>query len=272
MPATQSARYRVPHGFDVTRPTVARIQDYLLFGKDNFAADRAVAAELAAARIDPQRLALASRDFLRRAVRLIASRGVGQFVDLGCGLPACPNVHEVARAVQPFARVAYVDNDPVVTGHIAARLATPDGVLAVEADIRTPDRLIDTLITSGALHPDRPAAVLLVDVLHFITDAEDPAGLIAAIRDRLAPGSYLVLSAAAREGARPGGTADIATAYAAAGVPFTPRPRTQLTRFFDGFDLLDPGIVSLPEWRPVSWTDRTPLQAPTLGGVGRLAP
>jgi SAM-dependent methyltransferase len=249
---------------------VARIQDYLLFGKDNFAADRAVADQLAAARTDPQRLALASRDFLRRAVRVLADRGVTQFLDLGCGLPTTTNTHDVARAAHPCARVAYVDNDPVVTGHIGARLATSDGVLAVRADIRAPELLLDSLILAGGFEARRPAAVLLVSVLDFISDAENPAAIVAAIRDRLAPGSYLVLSAATCDGAHQDQAAAATAAWSAAGVQFTPRSRAHLSSLFDGFQLLDPGVVSLPDWRPLPWTDRTPLQSPALCGVGRL--
>jgi SAM-dependent methyltransferase len=282
MPVTQHAHPGVPQGYDATqvsvaplgydvaRPSVARIQDYLLFGKDHFAVDRAVADELAAARTDPQRLALASRDFLRRAVRMLADRGVTQFLDLGCGLPTTTNTHDVARAAHPCARVAYVDNDPLVTGHVAARLATPDGVRAVRADIRAPESLLGTLIASGAFDPARPAAVLLVSVLDFITDAEDPPAIVAAIRDRLAPGSYLVLSAATCDGARKDQAVAATAAWSAAGVPFTLRSCAQFTRLFDGFELLEPGVVSLPDWRPLPWTDRTPLQSPTLCGVGRL--
>lgn len=269
MPAFQHAALRGPAGFDVTRPSGARLHDYLLSGKDNFAADRAVADALGRADVDPQRLALASRDFLRRAVGVLAQRGVTQFLDLGCGMPSWLNVHEMARAVRPSARVVYVDNDPLVAGHVAARLATKDGVTAVCADIRDPVLVLDAAVQAG-LDLSRPVAVLLVSVLNFIGDEADPAGIVAAFRQTVAPDSYVTIAAGISDGAPPDLLAAMTSVYEAARIRIAFRASNDLMKLFDGWELLDPGVVSLPEWRPVPWTDRTPLKIPVLGGVARL--
>jgi S-adenosyl methyltransferase len=262
---------RVPEGVDVTRPSVARIYDYLLFGKDNFAADRAAAGRLMESRLDPRRLALANRGFLRRTVRFLARQGISQFLDLGSGLPTSPSVHEVAREVIPDARVVYVDHDPIVVAHNDALLATRDGVVTIRADVRDPDAVFGHEPLARCLDFGRPVAVLLLSVLHFISPEEDAAGIIARFRERMAPGSYLAISIGTSDGADPEMLAEATDTYARARMPFTLRSRTQIMDLFDGFDLVEPGLVSLPEWRPEFNTDRTPLRGPTLGATARLA-
>jgi len=262
---------RVPEGVDVTRPSIARIYDYLLFGKDNFAADRAAAEKLMQSRLDPRRLALANRAFLRRAVRFLAQQGISQFLDLGSGLPTSPSVHEVARDVVPGARVVYVDHDPIVVAHNDALLATGDGVVTVRADVREPDAVLDSDALNGCLDLGRPVAVLLLSVLHFISCDEDAPGIVATFRERMAPGSYLVISIGTSDGADSEMLAEATTTYAGARMPFTLRSRGQILDLFKGFDLVEPGLVSLPEWRPDFNTDRTPLKGPTVAAVARLA-
>jgi SAM-dependent methyltransferase len=269
MPAAQHTAHRGHGDFDATRPSGARLHDYLLSGKDHFAADRAVAAELDSAHVDPRRLALAGRDFLRRAVGLLAQRGVTQFLDLGCGMPAWLNVHETARSVRPGARVIYADNDPWVVRHVAARLATADGIAAVNADVTDPARVLDQAVRAG-LDLSRPVGVLLVSVLDFIGDETEPADIVRAFRQALAPDSHLVIASAVRDGAPPDLLAAMTRAFESAHLGITFRRSECLTRLFDGWELLDPGVVSLPEWRPVPWTDRTPLRVPAVGGVARL--
>jgi S-adenosyl methyltransferase len=262
---------RVPDGIDVTRPSIARIYDYLLFGKDNFAVDRAAADELMQSRLDPRRLALANRAFLRRAVRFVARQGISQFLDLGSGLPTSPSVHECAREVAPGARVAYVDHDPIVVAHNDAFLATRDGVVTVRADVREPDAVLGHDALRGCLDFGRPIAVLLLSVLHFISGDEDAPGIVARFRERMAPGSYLVVSIGTSDGADPEMLAEATTTYAGARMPFTLRSRDQIMDLFEGFELVEPGLVSLPEWRPDFNTDRTPLNGPTVAAVARLA-
>jgi hypothetical protein len=262
---------RVPEGVDVTRPSIARIYDYLLFGKDNFAADRAAADKLMQSRLDPRRLALANRAFLRRAVRFLARQGISQFLDLGSGLPTSPSVHEVAREIAPGARVVYVDHDPIVVAHNDALLATRDGVITVRADVREPDAVLGNDALSGCLDFGRPVAVLLFSVLHFISGDEDAPGIVARFRERMAPGSFLALSIGTSDGADPEMLAEATTTYADARMPFTLRSRDQILDLFDGFELVEPGLVTLTEWRPDYNTDRTPLRGPTVGAVARLA-
>ena len=261
---------RVPDGVDVTRPSIARIYDYLLYGKDNFAVDRAAAEKLMESRLDPRRLSLANRAFLFRAVRFFAQQGIAQYLDLGSGLPTAPSVHEVAREIIPAARVVYVDHDPIVVAHNDALLATRDGVITVRGDIRDPDTVLAREALTACLDFSQPVAVLVLSVLHFISHEEDAAGIIAKFRDRLAPGSYLAVSVGTSDGADPEMLAEATQTYAGARMPFTLRSRAQILDLFDGFDLVEPGLVSLPEWRPAFNTDRTPLKGPTLGAVGLL--
>jgi hypothetical protein len=268
---TKAYEPRVPEGIDVTRPSVARIYDYLLFGKDNFAVDRAAAEEMMRSRLDLRRIALANRGFLLRAVRFLAEQGISQYLDLGSGLPTYPSVHDVAREIIPGARVVYVDHDPIVVVHNDALLATRDGVITIRADLRDPDAVFGHEALATCIDFSQPVAVLILMVLHFISQEEDAPGLIARFRDRLAPGSYLAMSLGTSDGADPQMAADTTRTYAGARMPFTLRSGAQIMDLFGGFDLVEPGVVSLPEWRPDPNTDRTPLKGPTVGGVARLA-
>jgi hypothetical protein len=270
MSVIQRFELRVPDGFDVTRPNVARICDYLLFGKDNFAPDRAVAEELESAGLEPRQLALANRAFLRRAVQTAAANGVSQFLDLGCGFPTWPSVDEIAREVLSGARVVYVDHDPVVVAHNDALLGTGDGVGAIRADLCDPESVMEAVTLSGCIDFGLPVAVLLTAVLHFISDDENPEAIIGRLRRRLAPGSYLVLGACTSDGADPVLTAAAESAYKATLTPFTARTRQQITQYFDGFEMLPPGVVCPTGWRPCACTDRTPLKTPYLCGMGQL--
>ncbi|MGH3190784.1 MAG: SAM-dependent methyltransferase [Streptosporangiaceae bacterium] len=262
---------RVPDGVDVTRPSIARIYDYLLYGKDNFAVDRAAAEQLMESRLEPRRLSLANRGFLLRAVRFMARHGISQYLDLGSGLPTSPSVHGVAREIVPDARVVYVDHDPIVVVHNDALLATGDGVITIRADARDPDAVLADKALAKCIDFDEPVAVLLLGVLHFISLDEDAPGIIGRFRERMAPGSFLAVSLGTSEGADPEMLAEATDTYAAARMPFTLRSRDQIMDLFEGFSLIDPGLVSLPEWRPDFNTDRTPLKGPTVGGVARLA-
>jgi hypothetical protein len=261
---------RVPEGVDVTRPSIARIYDYLLYGKDNFAVDRAAAEHLMQSRLEPRRLSLANRGFLLRAVRFLAQQGISQYLDLGSGLPTSPSVHEVAREIIPDARVVYVDHDPIVVAHNDALLATRDGVITIRADVRDPDAVLADGSLAKCIDFDEPVAVLLLGVLHFISLDEDAPGIIARFRQRMAPGSYLAVSLGTSDGADPEMIAETTQTYAAARMPFTLRSRAQIMDLFEGFSLIEPGLVSLPEWRPDWNTDRTPLKGPTLGGIAEL--
>ena len=183
-----------PFGIDTTVPSTARMYDYWLGGHDNFAADRAAALKVSEAAPEAQLMAVENRKFLRRAVRYLAAEaGITQFLDIGTGLPTQGNVHQVAQDINPAARVVYVDNDPMVLAHSRA-LKTGGNTVVIEADLRDPRAILDHPGTRKLIDFGQPLAVLLVAVLHFISDDDDPSATVAAIRDALQPGSYLVLS------------------------------------------------------------------------------
>ena len=260
----------------VTRPNVARIWDYYLDGKDNFAVDRAAAHALSDAchRVDApdgRDVAREDRDFIRRAVAFLAHAGVDQFIDIGSGLPTQGNVHEIAQAVTPSAKVVYVDNDAVVLTHGRALLATNHKTAVIQADLRHPDHLLTHPDLRRLVDPRRPVAVLVVAVLHLLTDAEDPAGIVARLRKLLAPGSYLVLTHVTGD-MRPGLADTVAKEFIRLGVttPLVPRTADQIRRLFTGFDLVEPGLVQPARWRP---TPHTPPETGWMyAGVGRLSP
>ena len=260
---------RVPAGIDVTAPSVARMYDYLLGGKDNFAADREAAATLVALVPDAQKIARDNREFLVRSVRFLAQAGIRQFIDLGTGIPTSPNVHEVARQTAPAARVVYVDHDPVVLAHSRALLATDDGVIAVESDFRDPDEVLGDSGLTKLIDFAEPVAVLFLSVLHFIGDEENPGQIVAGFRDRLPAGGYLVISAITSENVDQEVAAGVSDLYRSARTPGVARSREQITEFFAGCQLEEPGLVNLVEWRPDAGTDTRVTPVHMLGGVGR---
>ncbi|MFF3669587.1 SAM-dependent methyltransferase [Microtetraspora malaysiensis] len=250
-----------------TAPNVARIYDYLLGGKDNFPADRGQAGKIM--RLVPQARTYArlNREFLVRAVRFLAGEaGITQFVDIGSGLPTRRNVHEAAQQVAPDARVVYVDNDPMVLVHARALLATNAHTSVADADLRKPSSIVGHRDVLGLIDWSKPVAVLLVAVLHFITD--DPRQIIGELRAAMAPGSYLVISHVER---RPD-VDEAAAVYRDANAPVVPRTAGEIATLLSGLDLVEPGVVRLPLWRPQElemWPEE--LDAPLLGAVGRVA-
>lgn len=258
-----------PSGIDTSRSNPARIYDALLGGKDNFPADRAAAHELLNVAPQARRGARENRAFLQRAVRFLAGEaGIRQFLDIGTGLPNVGNVHQIAQAVAPDARVAYVDNDPVVHTHASALLADNTTTVAVLGDLREPGAILDHPDVRRVVDFARPIAVLLVAVLHFIRDEEDPAGIVGRLRDAMAPGSFLVVSHATGD-FHPQIAAKVAEVYQRASAPLVLRDRAQVARLFDGFDLVAPGLVEPASWHP----DPEGLTKPSAGGffsgVGR---
>jgi len=246
-------RGQTANGIDTSKPNVARIYDYLLGGKDNFAVDRAAAQQLLAARSNIPGIVRDNRSFIGRAVGYLAGEaGIRQFVDLGGGLPTQLNVHEMVQRIAPDAGVVYVDNDPVVFVHGQALLARGDGVAMVCADLRAPAEVLQHPEVGRLLDLAQPVAIVCTSVLHFIPDEDDPHQIVAGYRDRMAPGSYLVVShgtTPAKED--PTSVADSVTSvYRQASAQLHLRPLPEITRFFDGFDLVDPGVVWMNEWRP----------------------
>jgi hypothetical protein len=236
-------------------PTSARRYNYLLGGKDNFAADRESGEELK--RIFPavELAAWENRLFMRRVVHYLAAEcGIGQFLDIGVGLPFGPNVHEVAQAVDPDIRVVYVDNDPIVAVHARALLTgTRPGLrVFVDGDLRHPESITADPLLRGALDFTRPVAVLLFAVLHCVADDDEVTHAIRHLGKVMAAGSYLALSHVSFDTVTPDVAARLTRSanLAAPQEEFRPRTRSALTRLLDGFDLLAPGLVPVVEWRP----------------------
>ena len=241
-----------PVDLQTDQPHPARVYDYLLGGKDNFAADRAAAeAGLRAnpnSRIPPRE----NRAFLGRAVRYLAGEaGISQFLDIGTGIPTSPNVHEAAQAVEPRARIVYVDNDPIVLTQARALLTTgPQGRTAyIDADLRDIDAILGSPDLQRTLDLSRPVGLLLIAVMHFIPDEDDPWALAARLLAALPSGSYLALSHLTGD-FDPAAWAGVVAVYRRSGVTMQVRPKPDIERFFAGLDLIDPGVVSLPQWRP----------------------
>lgn len=255
-----------PQEIDVTVPSTARMYDYYLGGKDNYPADRA-AAEKAIELYPPTReIALANRRFLVTSVRMLAERGIDQFLDLGSGIPTSPNVHEVAREVVPDARVVYVDNDPIALAHTRALRATSEGLLGVGHDVRSPADILADPDVRATIDFSRPVGLLMYEVLHFVKDAEDPAGIVAAFRDAVVPGSHIALSAGCTEGAPQEMIDAFLPVYEGASAPLILRPKEQIAQWFAGFELIDPGLVSL-----FRWLDEPEPEIPgVFAGVGSL--
>ncbi|MGW4425057.1 SAM-dependent methyltransferase [Streptosporangium sp. NPDC004631] len=257
-------------GIDVNTPSVARMYDYYLGGKDSFSSDRVAAEEILSIVPEVRIAARENRAFLRRAVRFLARAGIDQFLDIGTGLPTQGNVHEVAQQIIPDARVAYVDNDPIVLAHARALLRGMRGeVTVVSGDLRRPEEILNAPEIHKHLDFSRPVAVLLVAIMHFITEADDPRRILATLRDAVPPGSCLVLSHGTHDY-----RAEVAEkgtqVYRRANSPLVLRSREEIMELFDGFELVDPGLVWLPEWRPrdLSLYD-DPSQALIVCGVGR---
>ena len=255
-------------GIDTTVPSTARMYDFWLGGHDNFAADRAAALKVSEVAPEAQLMAVENRGFLRRAVRyLAADAGITQFLDIGTGLPTQGNVHQVAQDIHPAARIVYVDNDPMVLAHSRA-LKTGGNAVVIEADLRDPRSILDHPGTRKLIDFGQPLAVLLVAVLHFISDDDDPSAVVAAIRDALWPGSYLVLSHVTGD-IRSESAANAAVHYKKVTSGATLRGRDEILRFFAGLELIDPGLVQVPQWRSGGPEPADAGKVWILGGVGR---
>jgi hypothetical protein len=249
---------------DPAKPNVARVYDCLLGGSTNFAADRDEAARLLAANPRIGDLARENRAFLTRAVTCVARHGVSQFIDIGAGLPTSPNTHETAQSVNPGARVAYVDNDPVAVSHARFLLARDPGVVAVPADLRAPETILSAPALNGLINLAEPVGVLLAAVLHFLAPAA-AARVTASVMAAMAPGSYLVLSVGQ---AGPGEVSTIHRAYTAARLHH--HTRAHVEGYFDGLDLLSPGVTDVASWgQPAIAGHHGGGQATVLAGAAR---
>jgi hypothetical protein len=257
----------VPPGVDTSVPNSARVWNYWLGGKDNYAADRQVGDHVLAALPVMGAVAREDRAFLGRAVRYVTGQGVRQFLDIGTGIPTANNTHEVAQGIAPEARIVYVDNDKVVLAHARALLtSTPEGKTDyLDADLRDPG----TILAAAARTLDfgQPVAVMLLAILGHIGDADDPHAIVGRLMAAVPSGSYLAISHPIDTSAEMNEAARVWNE--ASPVKIWPRPEAEIARFFDGLELLEPGVVPLPQWRPSSPAPAAGGYVPHYCGVGR---
>ena len=244
-----------PIGLD--RPSSARMYDYFLGGSHHFEVDRQ-AAERVLAGFPGIALGMrANRAFLRRAVRYLAEQGVDQFLDLGSGIPTAGNVHEIAQEINPAARVVYVDVEPIAVEHSRALLADNPHATVVQADLRRPEQVLAEPRVRGVLDLNRPFAVIVVGVLHFIPDEDDPAAILAGYRAALPSNGWLVLTHGTADDLPEDNVESARQVYSGSPTPLNLRNRRQVTAMFDGLELVEPGVVGVLEWRPESPDDPT---------------
>jgi hypothetical protein len=240
-------------GVDSTAPNVARMWDYYLGGNENSEADREAARVVLGAAPDVPLAALENREFLKHAVRFLAVEcGISQFIDIGPGLPTRSNLHELVRNHNQHAHVAYADNDPVVLTQGRVHIVDIPDVVLIEGDLRDPDGILGNPELRRLIDFSQPAALSMTLLLHFIRDEEDPYGSVAKLCDALCPGSYLVISHVTGETRDEAALGHIADVYDQATAPLVMRTKPEIERFFSGFEVVEPGIVFLSQWRPVT--------------------
>ncbi|WP_214416737.1 SAM-dependent methyltransferase [Sphaerisporangium fuscum] len=259
-----------PAGIDTTRPSVARMYDYYLGGKDNYEVDRAAVRRVAEAMPEIGQLALENRAFLRRAVRHMARQGIRQFIDIGSGLPTVGNTHEIAQQIVPDARVVYVDNDPIVLAHGRALLATDDNTTVVSADMRRPAEVLRHPETIKLIDFGRPVGVLLIAMIHFLTLDERDA-VMGALHDAMAPGSLITATHVTRDGHALSAVEGIEAVYATTPTPIYFREHAEVAGFFERFELVEPGLVTIDTWHPDPTDPAPPATKWLYGAVARKA-
>lgn len=253
---------------DTSVPNVARMYDFLLGGKDNYPSDREAAAELMKAVPDIAAVCRSNRQFLRRAVQLVAGEaGIRQFIDIGTGLPTRGSVHEIAQAVDPATRVLYIDNDPVVVRHAQALLVNAPTVVAINRDLRYPRQIMEHPALRALIDMDKPVAVLLIAILHFIPDDADPYGIVDELKAAMPAGSYLVFSHATGDNVPAEVTDQVREVYSRANAPAAPRTRAGIMRFFDGLEMTGPGLADVRAWPELARPEAA--RAIFLAGIGR---
>ncbi len=262
-----------PIEVDMASPSVARVYDYYLGGSHNFASDRAFAGQVMAVLPEMARVAQENRAFLRRAVRYLCAQGVDQFLDLGSGIPTVGNVHEVAAGASPSSRVVYVDHDPVAVLHSRALLADTDRAVVVQADLTDATEVLADPTVQGHLDRSRPMAALLISVLHFVGDEQDPGAILRRYVEALAPGSFVVISHATAEGAPQAADAQAVYNQAVSPNPMRMRSAGEVRRILGDLPLVEPGLVRIPLWRPETPVEpgTGPVDYPGFAVVARVA-
>lgn len=271
-----------PEGLDLDNPNPARVYDWFLGGTSNWAIDREFGARVLETMPEVRTIARVGRDFLGRGVQYLAQHGITQFLDLGSGVPTVGNVHEIAEAVSGDSRCVYVDNEPVAAAHaqvLLERHGDPERHAVVQGDLREPDTVWRRAMDTGVLDPQQPIGLIIVGVLYFFGAGDDPHGIVARYRDRLPSGSYLLSSHLTEDDTPDEGmdTRDrVREHYQRSSSQLYMRSRADFARFFDGFELVEPGIVWLPEWHPEERESKAtarladnPAAANAIGGLGR---
>lgn len=261
----------VPADLDLDKPSAARLYDHLLGGAHNFAADRQLAGEFLKALPSARDVARLNRAFLRRAVVFMAGWGIRQFLDVGSGIPTAGNVHEIAQGVDPQARVVYVDYEAVAVSHSQLILAGNDRATIIQADLLDPESILAHPETRRVLDFSQPVGLIMAGVFHFVPPEADAPAIVARYRDVLAPGSHLALSQFTAD-ISPAEMAEVVSVMSRSADPVHPRTREQVLELFDGFDLVEPGLVGTALWRPddPSQAADEPGGSQIYAGVGRL--
>ncbi|WIY05597.1 SAM-dependent methyltransferase [Amycolatopsis mongoliensis] len=258
---------------DPEKPSVARAYDWFLGGSTNTPIDRTFAERILTVLPPAKTMAVDNRNFLRRAVTYLVDAGVRQFIDIGSGIPTVGNVHQVARDLAPDAKVVYVDNDPVAVAQSRLLLREDSATTVIDADLRHPEAILDHPGTRALLDFDQPIALLMIAVLHFIPDRDDPAGIIDAYRDALPRGSYLALSHLTDETAPPELRRQVRTCielYQNSASPLVARTRATLSQWLDGLDLVPPGVTIANQWKPDTSPPTGSEHDLVIAGLARL--
>ncbi|MFC0533263.1 SAM-dependent methyltransferase [Phytohabitans kaempferiae] len=258
-------------GVDLSRPSPARVYDYFLGGAHNFASDRDLAEQMLTVEPGVRQWAAANRSFLGRAVEHLLDSGVRQFIDLGAGIPTVGNVHDIALGATSDARVVYVDIDQVAVTHSRHLVAdVADRVGVVQADLRKPDAVLGDPVTQRLIDFDRPVAILMVAVLHFVAESDEPEALLAAYRDAVPSGSGLVISHMTYPAEMTDQVRESVKTYGRSAAPLTFRSQAEVEALFAGWDLVDPGVVRVTRWRPTA-AGNDPATLPDIPGLVGVA-
>jgi len=262
----------VPDWISLDRPSSARMYDYLLGGYHNFEVDRMAVGKVLDIYPIAREAAQAARAFLRRVVRFFSDQGIDQFLDIGSGIPTVGNVHEMAQKANPDAHVVYVDIDPVAVAHSKAILKDNPNAAAIRADAGQPEKILNHPEVKSSLDFSRPMGVLFLAVLHFLAEDEDAHHAVRTIRDAVAPGSYIAISHGTHDDAPAHVVEQLTALYSDSVSSNKVRPRAQTLQFFEGLELIEPGLVHYPAWRPEGPEDlflNNPERVLSWGGVGR---
>ncbi len=259
-----------PEGIDLDRPSASRVYDYFVGGMHNFEIDRTLARQIEAFTPNVAETMRANRDLLRRCVRFLVEAGIDQFLDLGSGIPTVGNVHEVAQARNPQARVIYADIDPVAVAHSRAILDGNPNAMVVQADVAAPEAILSDPLVRELLDFERPIAVLLLGVLHFVPEAADPGACVARLQEAVAPGSYLAITHATADG-QPTEVLEAQKLSGRTSTEIVLRGRDEIAAYFHDWPLVEPGLVHLPLWRPENPADvgEHPESSGAYGGLAR---